>query len=275
MAVFLFCYTAHWMNWLDYHQLILLTHIGYVLVIIYFSYCVIRKMMMKTTKEKKHHLTGPIFIFLGVLIDIINLNFDSRVDNSMFTRIGVLVFFILEGMQIIEKMIRQYKEGIKLQFVSRLAYHDGLTDLLNRTSFMEEQDKIEKEHSFGLIAMFDVNDLKKMNDNYGHTKGDELIITVAHAIQHIFGELGKCYRIGGDEFVLLSHKSCTEEQFLEKKKMLPDYLKKQSEEKGFPISVAIGYTVYDEEKHHCFHDFLNEADNLMYEDKKRIKEARA
>lgn len=274
IVVFIFCYISHWAGWKDYHELITLTHISYGFVIIYFTYCVIRKIRSSDTEGKKRNLTGPIFIFLGVLIDMINYKFGSNVGSSMFTLVGVLVFLILEGVQIVEKIIIQYQKGIKSQIISRLAYHDGLTDLLNRTSFMEEQSRMEKEHTCGLIAMFDVNDLKKMNDNYGHTKGDELIVTVAEAIKELFGDLGKCFRIGGDEFVLLTEKDYSEAEFLEQKKQLPDYLKQKSKEKGFPISVAVGYAIWDDKKYQCFHDFLNDADSLMYEDKKRIKAER-
>lgn len=271
---FAFCYIAHWFNWKDYHELITLTHISYVVVIIYFTYCVIRSLFGEKT-GKKGYLIGPIFIFIGALSDIISWNFRAVADNTMFTRFGMLIFLIFEGLQIIEKVMLQYQEGLKAQMLSRLAYRDGLTDLLNRTSFMEDQSKMEETHDCGLIAVFDANDLKKINDNYGHIKGDELIVTVAGAIEHVFGDIGKCYRIGGDEFVLLTGKNYVMEHFLERLNRLPDYLKQKAIEKGIPISVAVGYTIWDETKHHCFHDFLNEADGYMYERKKQMKAERS
>lgn len=271
---FAFCYIAHWLDWKDYHELITMTHISYIIVIIYFTYCVIRSIFQKKT-GRRGYLTGPIFIFVGVVFDIFSWNFGAVADNTMFTRLGVLVFLLFEGLQIIEKVMVQYQEGLKAQLLSRLAYRDGLTDLLNRTSFMEDQDKMEKAHDCGLIAVFDANDLKKINDNYGHIKGDELIVTVAGAIDHIFGDIGKCYRIGGDEFVLLTGKNYVMEQFLEKLNSLPGYLEQKAVEKEMPISVAVGYTIWDDKKHHCFHDFLNEADGYMYEKKKQMKAERA
>lgn len=273
MAEFAFCYIAHWLEWKDYHELITLTHISYGIVIIYFTYCVIRSIVGKT-QGKKGYLTGPIFIFIGVVIDITGRSLKLFADNTMFTRIGVLVFLMFEGLQIIEKVMAQYQQGLKAQILSRLAYYDGLTDLLNRTSFIEAQDKMEREHNCGLIAVFDANYLKKINDTLGHLKGDELIVTIAEAIKEIFGDIGDCYRIGGDEFVLLTGKDFVMKQFTERLERLPDYLAEKSEEKGIPISVAVGYTVWDDTKHHCFHDFLNEADGYMYENKKQMKAQR-
>ena len=90
---------------------------------------------------------GPVFIFAGVILDMVNWRFGYVANSSVFTRIGVLLFLVTEGIQIVEKMIIQYQSGIKSQIVSRLAYHDGLTDMLNRTSFMEEHEKMEKNRN--------------------------------------------------------------------------------------------------------------------------------
>lgn len=273
MAEFAFCYIAHWLEWKDYHELIILTHISYGIVIVYFTYCIVRSMAGEA-QGKKGYLAGPIFIFIGVVLDILGRGAGAFADNTLFTRIGMLVFLMFEGLQIIEKVMTQYQEGLKAQILGRLAYYDGLTDLLNRTSFIEAQEKMEREHTCGLIAVFDANYLKKVNDTLGHLKGDELIVTIAEAIKDIFGDIGDCYRIGGDEFVLLTDRDYNMEQFTERLERLPDYLAEKSAEKGIPISVAVGYTVWDDTKHHCFHDFLNEADGYMYENKKQMKAQR-
>lgn len=273
MAEFALCYIAHWLEWKDYHELIILTHISYGIIIIYFTYCVVRSMVRKT-QGNKGYLAGPIFIFIGVVMDILGRGAGVFADNTMFTRIGMLVFLMFEGLQIIEKVMMQYQQGLKAQILGRLAYYDGLTDLLNRTSFIEAQEKMEREHTCGLIAIFDANYLKKINDTMGHLKGDELIVTIAEAIKDFFGDIGNCYRIGGDEFVLLTGKDFSMKRFTEQLERLPDYLAEKSVEKGIPISVAVGYTVWDDTKHNCFHDFMNEADGYMYENKKQMKAQR-
>lgn len=193
-GVFFFSYTTHWLNWKDYHELMFLNHIGFIATIIYFTYCVVRAIRSGSNEGRKGYLTGPIFIFAGVIMDMINWKFGYKADSSVFTRVGVLLFLILEGIQIVEKMLIQYQNGIKAQIVGRLAYHDGLTDMLNRTSFIEEHERMEKNHNLGLVAMFDVNNLKKVNDGLGHTKGDELIMTAADAITGAFGRIGRCFR---------------------------------------------------------------------------------
>ena len=53
--------------------------------------------------------------------------------------------------------------------------------------------------------VFDINGLKEINDHFGHDAGDKLIIGAAQCIEQCFGSRGKLYRIGGDEFVVLTH----------------------------------------------------------------------
>ena len=51
--------------------------------------------------------------------------------------------------------------------------------------------------------MFDLNDLKKCNDTYGHDYGDQYIMMASEILKKLFALDGKCYRIGGDEFCAL------------------------------------------------------------------------
>ena len=68
-----------------------------------------------------------------------------------------------------------------------------LTDLLNRTSYMEELKRLDASHNFHvLLALYDVNSLKYVNDTYGHLSGDEMIRRVADTLSAHLGSIGKC-----------------------------------------------------------------------------------
>lgn len=86
----------------------------------------------------------------------------------------------------------------------KLSAYDELTKLLNRHSY---EEKIRSLKESGVkqmtVALFDINELKATNDKISHAAGDELIIGAAGCLRSAFGECGNCYRIGGDEFVLL------------------------------------------------------------------------
>ena len=82
---------------------------------------------------------------------------------------------------------------------------DALTGLLSRRAYTEDLVACEDGDAPQGLAAFaiDINDLKRVNDTMGHLAGDELICGAAKCIEAVFGEAGRCYRTGGDEFVAL------------------------------------------------------------------------
>ena len=159
-----------------------------------------------------------------------------------------------------------------MKLLSRLAYHDGLTDMLNRTSYMEEIKNISSNgYPELLVAIFDVNNLKFVNDTYGHIKGDELIKSVADCLQNNLSDLGKCYRIGGDEFVLIvngakeDELSCLVERWSKVIKIMNETAK------NCICEVAVGYASGSGKD---IENVKNMADYRMYENKQRNKKSK-
>jgi diguanylate cyclase (GGDEF)-like protein len=86
--------------------------------------------------------------------------------------------------------------------------HDALTGLCNRKSYEREMERLQKGKRFAVVVM-DVDDFKNVNDRCGHPYGDQCLNKLASLIQQAFEKIGTCYRIGGDEFCVLSR---TEEE---------------------------------------------------------------
>ena len=112
-----------------------------------------------------------------------------------------------------------------------------------------------------------------MNDTYGHQSGDEMIRRVADTLLAHLGSLGKCYRIGGDEFVFLSTAANSEKEFL---KLQRDFeaslgVLKLPDGSEHPITVAMGYSVLTHNMPRSMDDVVREADAKMYEAKRRMK----
>ena len=160
-----------------------------------------------------------------------------------------LCFFIKTAME-------REKEKTKLK---NLSYVDSLTYAQNRNHFNEyiEQNRNKELHSLGVIYL-DLNGLKEINDKMGHIAGDTLIITASYALQEIF--LDNSYRVGGDEFVVI-------EQDVSELLFFDQYAKLLKRMKELEISVATGCVW----KETCpnLSETLQEADQKMYEDKKR------
>lgn len=134
---------------------------------------------------------------------------------------------------------------------------DALTGLLNRHSYYSHIEK-HSENVTGVISI-DMNELKWLNDNYGHEAGDKGIATVGQCIKKNSSRSDKVYRIGGDEFMVFCSKD--EDRTIAEK---VDAMRKNVERSGY--SCAFGYCDKG-----SIDEMIKKADMLMYEDKARIK----
>ena len=97
---------------------------------------------------------------------------------------------------------RLYQKKIEQQ-----AYTDFLTGLYNRMCCERDLatfiDNAKKEHTKGALLYLDLDDFKHINDGLGHQYGDVLLKAISHSLQRIAGITDTCYRMGGDEFVII------------------------------------------------------------------------
>lgn len=162
-----------------------------------------------------------------------------------------------------------------LNYANQKAYVDGLTGVKNVTAYKEYieiiDDVIKNSEVDFAVAIFDINGLKYVNDNYGHEKGNILIIDSCRCICRAFKH-SPVFRIGGDEFVAIIENADVEQlnncrrnleqQFEQINEMYPDY---------YFASAAMGIVHYDSKKHSCYDDVFKKADAAMYENKQEIK----
>jgi len=156
-----------------------------------------------------------------------------------------------------------------------MAYQDALTKAKNRAAFEKELDRLllpENKGEFRLILV-DINQLKYINDNYGHNKGDEAIVACYECLIMAFSPLGSCYRLGGDEFACLL--TDTHEDHLENAmEYFYQLIGEVDDRLEFPFSVALGEKIYRREASdgmEKFRDFFHHVDGIMYDTKKRMK----
>ena len=221
---FVVCFIDEITGIMDYHETLFLVHVVFVISMLFILVSTI-KGIVKAPKENIYHNIGCIVFSFMAMTDVIVLWRGTGRETSYFIRLGILIFFFMEIVQIMKKFLASYQRNIKNELLSRLAYHDGLTDLLNRTSYIEKVKELEDDETpYMLIAIYDVNNLKKVNDTMGHQKGDEMIKRVADVMSASLGKYGQCYRIGGDEFVFISTKPDIETVFMNASKKMMDNL---------------------------------------------------
>lgn len=122
-----------------------------------------------------------------------------------------------------------------------IAETDGLTGLNNRLAFDKLLNEIENENDTDkdwFMLMIDLNGLKVVNDTYGHEAGDTLITGSSKVISDVYGEKGQCFRIGGDEFVVVIDSS--QDQINEYKEKLNERIKEYNTDQQYKLSMAIG-----------------------------------
>lgn len=111
--------------------------------------------------------------------------------------LGITLLIVAIVVVIANDRVKTHKQKLYYEF----AYKDGLTKLLNRRAYEEELEKLERSVPNNLICVsMDLTGLKRVNDNFGHAAGDELISEAGRLITETFGKYGKIFRTGGDEY---------------------------------------------------------------------------
>ena len=266
----------------DLRETLLLTHICLLL-------CVVVVVAMTIREIALHGLAGQVKInSICVLVILVSTVLELAIYRfgNMSTPLGSMGFlFYITVMGIVNvrrtrKLMEQARESALYR---KLAYTDELTGLSNRTAFREDLEKrMEPDRASGretilptVVFMFDLNDLKKCNDTYGHDYGDQYIKMAADVLKKLFAQDGQCYRIGGDEFCAWA--PYTSQDKINEKLLLLEKEIQELNNKGFvvTVSVAVGYAVYEEnEDGGGLYSTMKRADAMMYDRKQKYKKAK-
>lgn len=159
-----------------------------------------------------------------------------------------------------------------IMLARKKAYKDGLTGVRNKLAYLETLADLETAIEGGElteygVVVFDVNDLKTINDTLGHKVGDEYIKSGCSIICRHFDH-SPVFRIGGDEFVAILKGS----DYANRETLLETFQKviRENQENGSVI-VASGLAVYDALTDSSYDDVFRRADKSMYEQKQVLK----
>ena len=161
--------------------------------------------------------------------------------------------------------------------IRELSHVDALTHVKNRTAYESRLDEIRKKAErkgsldFGII-LFDVNNLKKINDELGHYAGDEYIKNACKLICIAFKN-SPVYRIGGDEFVVLLEGKAFDLRDEQMQSFIDEMSSVMNNENISPeerVSVAYGMSIFKGAPE-TIDDCIKRADETMYETKKKMK----
>ncbi len=210
------------------------------------------------------YVAGAVYLFLETLSET------SRYQNENRSVLFMLFMFVAFGtsLQVAAPQLHISWLCITLAMSLYYAYYselhhqiDGLTELLNRHAYERYICKISGSKD-AAILFFDVDNFKSINDEYGHPFGDCCLMEVSLRIKDTFSKIGLCFRIGGDEFCVISKnadKTIIQDAY---KKFLCEIESMRETEKCLPM-VSIGYSFYDSERG-TVDEAILEADRQMY-----------
>jgi diguanylate cyclase (GGDEF)-like protein len=170
-----------------------------------------------------------------------------------------------------EKLLKKIEESEEKY--RSLALIDELTGIYNRRGLLtlgEHYLKIVKRQKKGIYMLYaDFDDLKKINDTWGHPEGDAALIETANILKNNFRESDIIARIGGDEFVVIPVGTTSDsvEIVLARLQKSLEILNSRSN-LGYKLSLSLGIASYDPEQPCSIEELLAQADKSMYERKK-------
>lgn len=180
--------------------------------------------------------------------------------------LGFLAFSIILANAAIHRMVDIIQHAAEKETYQRLAYVDMLTGIGNRTAYTKACNEMQTPP---ICIMLDINGLKFVNDSRGHQEGDALIIAAARSIVTAFKPQGLCFRVGGDEFVVLLDTKYGDD-LTDMLQALQDAIAKENTTRDFPLSIACGYAV-PEDAQDSYERIYREADEKMYARKREMK----
>jgi two-component system cell cycle response regulator len=179
----------------------------------------------------------------------------------------------------VQELLVRIKHGKLQDHLRALAITDELTGLANRRGFFaftQQQMRHALRNSERMVLFFaDLDDLKTINDTFGHVSGDRALADTAQIFRETFRDSDIIARMGGDEFAVILGNApdsgiATVRDRLEKR--LVEYNARR--EGTFRLSVSVGLAIFDPARPVTVDELIRQADAKMYEQKLAKKSAR-
>ncbi len=227
-------------------------------------------------------LISPLF-FMEEQLGFIICDFDKD-DKYLFESLmveiscAIKLSYLIRSQQLTAQKLQNTKQNLEEhnKKLNILSYTDELTMLYNRRGFMTLSEQslylARSMGKSGLLFFADIDNLKKINDNYGHSEGDCAIKSMADILRKTFRSSDIIARLGGDEFTIF-----TTDTYPELIATFGDRLNKYTDEynfnsnKPYNLSISFGCVPFSYKDNVSVENLMSHADNLLYEHKKRKK----
>ncbi|MBN2428074.1 MAG: diguanylate cyclase, partial [Deltaproteobacteria bacterium] len=185
--------------------------------------------------------------------------------------IAVIVFMALVFLVIVQQLRLRREERKKTEFETA-ARTDGLTRTIPRNFFVPEVEaqiaNCRAENKKLTLSYCDIDNLKSVNDTFGHREGDNYIVTMVEVIQSTIRACDRIYRMGGDEFMIV-FADCNTSQAKNRIRNIREKLACLNNRPGnsYEKGMSFGFAEFDPANPKTLEQLLEEADELMYREK--------
>lgn len=264
-------------GWFDYSDILIVTHLLILTGVIVIIRLIVRSVMRhEISREKSMYIVSAMSVLmLSGVLDMLRYYLFRSANLAFLTLIGLVIFAMILAVYEYRQVVDMQMRSSKAELMQTLAMEDALTKLGSRAAFVAcEKELLSRQDGMCLFVHFDVNYLKRVNDVYGHAEGDRHLIAAANVLRESFGEHGKCFRVGGDEFfVILDGENCRadyETGIAALDEAQQRY--NETERPPVPLALAHGMAEYAYSLHNP-ETAERLADSRMYEHKRSMKDA--
>lgn len=256
----------------DFFQSVIFTQILIIIGVIVMFTVLLLEVRKHQNKEAMTFIKAfGVLAFFGIF-ELIGFAVGDFEHISIFLSTGVAVLIVILLVQYVRYVIQRMKLSHEKELYEQLAFIDYITQGKNRLAYERDLDELfkDKQKTSNLrLILFDLDNLKVINDNHGHNEGDAALKQAFDLISDVFSDFGECYRIGGDEFACL-YLNPNDDVFYEKQLILSDRTKQISKEKAYAFRISYGSAVAQL----CdmnMKDLIHLADLDMYSYKKKYR----
>lgn len=257
---------------LKYMQVLIVCNLIYAIIV--------ETINLKTSRNLTHRLflIGMLILSGCVVYDLLYYNIDRYLGLSILpvkgiSSLGLVAFIFILFVTFYINMTQRIMQEAERSFLIQSAYTDELTQIHNRRYCIEYMNRIKSSEELNYtVFCFDLNNLKYVNDTFGHAKGDILIKSAAEVIAKTFGSHGIVARMGGDEFIAIAETSDASATAAMMNAFQQNIAHKNQEIPNLNMSIACGYASCSV-KEYNIDKIYQLADDRMYENKKQMKQA--
>ncbi len=211
----------------------------------------------------------PLILAVGVLVDLILFYAQASSSGLVFSLLALLIYILFVGVYSLFHAIDEANRNIRYK---ELAHTDMMTGLGSRYAYGSfcEQNRTDIPPTLTLVFM-DTDGLKDVNDCIGHAAGDEIITGTAQCIREVFGNSSECFRMGGDEFLVImdADKATVETKLVAFERAVDRWSGKYVNH----LSVSYGAVSAADYPGISLDELLKRADALMYRNKQSARDA--